>query len=111
MSSEPLQITPAGLAEKLRSATPPFLLDVRETGEHEKASLPGAKLIPLAQVPLRVAEIEAWKDREVVVYCHHGVRSLMAIGWLKLRGFHNLHNLSGGIDRWSLEVDPNCPRY
>ncbi len=111
MSSEHLQITPAELAGKLRSEQPPFLLDVREQGEHETASLPGAKLIPLAQVPLRITEIAEWKDREVVVYCHHGVRSLMAIGWLKLRGFHKLHNLAGGIDRWSLEVDANCPRY
>lgn len=88
-----------------------MLLDVREVGEHERAALPGSKLIPLAQVPFRVGEISDWKERDVVVYCHHGVRSLMAIGWLKLRGFTRLHNLSGGIDRWSVEVDRGCPRY
>lgn len=111
MPAEHLQITPVELAERLRSDTPPLLLDVREHGEHETAALPGSKLIPLAQIPLRTSEIADWKDKDVVVYCHHGVRSLMAIGWLKLRGFEKLHNLTGGIDRWSLEVDSTCPRY
>jgi rhodanese-related sulfurtransferase len=111
MSEEHFHISAAELAERLRSDNPPMLLDVREVGEHEMAALPDSKLIPLAQVPFRVGEIADWKERDVVIYCHHGVRSLMAIGWLKLRGFSKLHNLTGGIDRWSVEVDTNCPRY
>lgn len=111
MSEEHFHISPAELAERLLSAEPPMLLDVREVGEHSTAALANSKLIPLAQIPFRVGEIAEWKERDVVVYCHHGVRSLMAIGWLKLRGFSKLHNLTGGIDRWSVEVDPDCPRY
>lgn len=111
MSDDHFSIPPSELAERLRSASPPKLLDVREVVEHEAAALAGSKLIPLGQIPFRVDEIAEWRDQDVVVYCHHGVRSLMAIGWLKQRGFSRLHNLSGGIDRWSVEVDPNCPRY
>lgn len=105
------QISPTELAEVLRGAHPPALLDVREEGEHQFAALPNSKLVPLGQIPGRIAELEAWKDRDVVVYCHHGVRSLHAIGWLQQQGFTKLRNLSGGIDAWSREVDSAVPRY
>lgn len=106
-----LQITPKELAEKLRSSAPPHLLDVRELEEHDLAALPNSTLIPLGQLGFRVDEIEDWKDEEVVVYCHHGIRSLNAIGQLKHFGFTKLRNLAGGIDLWTMEVDPTLPRY
>lgn len=106
-----LQIQPAELAERLRSANPPHLLDVREPEEHELVALPGSTLIPVAQVGLRSVELEPWKDEEIVVYCHHGVRSMIAIAQLRYCGFKRLRNLSGGIDRWSIEVDSKFPRY
>jgi sulfur-carrier protein adenylyltransferase/sulfurtransferase len=59
----------------------------------------------------RVDEIDDWKNHEVVVYCHHGIRSGNAIAQLRAIGFTNLHNLSGGIDRWTSEVDPSLPKY
>ena len=65
----------------------------------------------LAAYGLSEAEKAAWREREVVVYCHHGMRSARAVGWLRQQGFAGLHNLEGGIDRWSLEVDANAPRY
>lgn len=105
------QISPVELAEALRGAHPPALLDVREEGEHQFAALPNSKLVPLGQIPGRIAELEAWKDRDIVVYCHHGVRSLHAIGWLQQQGLAKLRNLSGGIDAWSREVDSAVPRY
>lgn len=104
-------IEPAELAARLRGPQPPLLLDVRQPEEHAFAALPGARLIPLAELPARVAELEAWRAEDVVVYCHHGMRSQRAVEWLRQRGFTRLLNLTGGIDRWSLEADPTLPRY
>ena len=106
-----LQISPVELAEKLRSANPPHLLDVRQPDEHDFVALPNSTLIPLGDLAARVDEIEDWRDEEVVVYCHHGIRSLNAIAQLKHLGFTQLQNLAGGIDRWTAEIDPKLPRY
>jgi rhodanese-related sulfurtransferase len=104
-------ITATELARLLEQSAPPHLLDVRQPGEFETVALPGAHLIPLPEIPMRFSEINDWKEQPIVVYCHHGVRSLMAIQFLRAAGFVNLTNLSGGIDAWSREVDPNLPRY
>jgi rhodanese-related sulfurtransferase len=104
-------MTPSELAAKLRSPKPPRLLDVRQPDEHAFVSLPNSTLIPLGELSARADEIEDWKDEEVVVYCHHGIRSANAIAQLRAIGFMNLHNLSGGIDRWTTEIDPRLPRY
>ena len=104
-------MTPTELAERLAEPNPPHLLDVRQPDEFDVVSLPGAKLIPLNELPERVGELAAWREQEVVVYCHHGMRSAHAIGWLRQQGFTSLHNLTGGVDCWSLEVDANAPRY
>lgn len=111
MAPDSIPLSVGELAEWLRQAVPPRLLDVREEDEHLFAALPNSKLIPLGQLPDRVAELQAWKDEDVVVYCHHGVRSLHAIGWLRGHGFTRLRNLTGGIDAWSREVDASVPRY
>ncbi len=99
------------LAGRLREPEPPALLDVREPGEHEFAALPSSRLIPLGELAERTGELDDWRNREVVVYCHHGIRSLHAIQLLRQAGFTRLVNLRGGIDRWSIEVDPTVPRY
>lgn len=104
-------VTPVQLASQLRGASPPALLDVRNPGEHAFAALPDSRLIPLGELADRIAELEDWRDRDVVVYCHHGIRSAHAIAFLRTQGFNRLTNLSGGIDRWSEEVDPALPRY
>lgn len=104
-------MTPAVLAERLRSPNPPNLLDVRQPEEFAIVSLSGAKLIPLNELGARFEEIAEWRELEVVVYCHHGIRSARAVGWLCRQGFTNLRNLEGGIDRWSSEMDPTSPRY
>lgn len=104
-------VTPKDLVARLAAGETVRLLDVRQPEEFSIASLPGAKLVPLDALPARVGELEGWKEDEVVVYCHHGVRSAHAIGWLRTQGFEQLVNLSGGIDRWSLEVDSEVPRY
>lgn len=104
-------MTPHELNEKLSSAQPPRLLDVRQPDEHAFVSLPNSTLIPLGELFPRVDEIEEWREEEVVVYCHHGIRSAQAVTQLRSLGFTNVHNLAGGIDRWTTEVDPKLPRY
>ncbi|MDB6124420.1 MAG: sulfurtransferase [Pedosphaera sp.] len=106
-----LQISAQELAKELQKAAPPLLLDVREPEEHELVALPNSKLVPLGQILDRAGEIDAWKEKEIVVYCHHGIRSLHAIGRLSSLGFTKLRNLSGGIDAWSREVDTSQRRY
>ena len=105
------EITPAELDAWRKDAAreAPFVLDVREPWESERASLPGVTLIPMREIPARVAELPA--EREVVVMCHHGGRSANAAQWLARNGFARVYNLAGGIDAWSRTVDPAVPRY
>ncbi len=105
------QLSPHEVDARLKSSTPPLLLDVRQPEEHQFAALPSSVLIPLGELFLRADELEEWKNADVVVYCHHGIRSLNAIGQLRHLGFQKLHNLAGGIDRWSTELDASVPRY
>ena len=91
------------------------LLDVREDEERDLCVItaPEGVLdlhIPMAQVPLRVDEL-ATLDGPIVVYCHHGVRSMVVARWLAGRGLLQLLNLEGGIDAWSAKVDPRVLRY
>lgn len=105
------QITPRQLAERLEQPDPPALLDVRELEENSFVALPDSTLIPLGDLAERADELAPWRGREIVVYCHHGIRSMHAIAFLRTQGFEKLLNLAGGIDRWSLEVDSTAPRY
>jgi adenylyltransferase/sulfurtransferase len=102
-------IQPEVLAARIRSGTAPLLLDVREPYEWSIARLPDARLIPLNSLPQSVHSLD--RAAELVVYCHHGVRSEAAADWLRGRGFARVRNLLGGIDRWSLEIDPAIRRY
>jgi len=104
-------MTPLELSARLRAASPPRLLDVRQPEEHAFAALANSTLIPLGELAGRVEEIGDWQQDEVVVYCHHGIRSAQAVAMLRAAGFTNVHNLSGGIDRWTDEVDATMPRY
>jgi rhodanese-related sulfurtransferase len=106
-----MEIFPQELAARLATPDAPKLLDVREPEEHELAALPNSKLIPLGQLSARAPELESWKNEEIVVYCHHGIRSRHAIDFLQELGFEKLVNLAGGIDQWSREVDRKVPRY
>ncbi len=106
-----MQINPADLAERFRQGQDVRLLDVRELGENEYVRLPDSLLIPLGELAQRLEELEHWKPEEFVVYCHHGVRSARAVAYLHANGFSRALNLAGGIDRWTLEVDPSLPRY
>lgn len=102
-------ITPAVLATRLARGDALRVLDVREPWEHATAALDVAQLLPMSQVPARHATLP--RDAEYVVLCHHGMRSAMVADYLRAAGFARVLNLEGGIDRWSLEVDPSVPRY
>lgn len=96
--------------EKLQGMECPiFLLDVREKEEWAFARLPGATLIPKKDILGRLEEIPT--DKLIVVYCHHGVRSLYVTQLLLSLGFDKVKNLKGGIDAWAQEIDPTIKRY
>ena len=103
------EITPEALATRLAEGATPALLDVREPYEWAIARLPEARLVPLDTLPDVVHTLDP--DQEVIVYCHHGMRSAAAVAWLREQGFEKARNLTGGIDRWSREVDPSTRRY
>lgn len=88
-----------------------LLLDCRERDEHATANIREATLVPMSELAARIGELEAYRDKEIVVHCHHGGRSLRVTNWLLEQGFPRVQSLSGGIDAWSLEIDPQVPRY
>lgn len=104
-----MQISPPDLAALLKDGQPLRLLDVRSREEYEAVKLPGAELMsqPLLQELFKHPD----KEQRIVVYCHHGQRSLDAAAYLVGHGFQNVKSLAGGIDAWSLQVDPTLPRY
>ena len=106
-----LEITCHQVKAKLDEGQDLVLLDCREPAEHHIVHLQGARLIPMNEIPDRLSELPAGRDAEIVVYCHHGFRSLQVATWLKQRGFDDVKSLAGGIDQWAIEIDPHLPRY
>jgi len=105
------QIHVLDLAEKMAAGEPVYLVDVRQPWEHETAALPGSLLIPLHELPGRVGEVQPLEGALVVVYCHHGIRSLSGAAFLEQAGVKPVVSLAGGIDAWSLQVDLRVPQY
>ena len=105
------QIDPQQLAARRQAGEAVYLLDVRQPWEHETAALPHSQLIPLPELMQRAAEIHPPPGSLLVVYCHHGVRSLSAAAYLQRLGHVNVVSLAGGIDAWSQQIDPSVPRY
>lgn len=97
------------IAALLKSDTPPHIIDVREQWEWDIAHLEGSELIPLSALPAQVQALDP--TRAYAILCHHGMRSEMAANWMAQHGFTRLINIDGGIDAWSLEVDPSMRRY
>ena len=104
------QLDPKTVAQRLQERPGSVvLLDVREPFERQLATIDPSLHIPMGDIPSRLDEIP--KDREVVVYCHSGGRSMLVAGFLAENGFSRVANLAGGIDAWSVRVDPKVPRY
>ncbi|MSR30982.1 MAG: hypothetical protein EXR99_05690 [Gemmataceae bacterium] len=107
----PLTIQPKLLKEWIDQGKPVFLIDVRQPWEHDLVSLPGSQLFPLGELQSALGEIQPGPGAMLVVYCHHGIRSLSGAAILEQGGLSPAYSLSGGIDAWSREVDPAIPRY
>ncbi len=103
------EVTVLDLKEELDAGKPIAIVDVREPHEYEIASIPGARLIPLGELPERLRELD--DHAEIVTHCHHGARSLKALEILRAAGFSKVRSLKGGIDAWAVNVDPEMPRY
>ena len=104
------EIEPADLKRRLDAGEKIRMVDVREPFEFEQARIEGGELIPMRTVP---GSLEAFRasHEPLVIFCHHGVRSLQVVDWLRSQGLPDCTSLAGGIDRWSLEIDPTIPRY
>ena len=105
------EVSAAEVDQRRRAGAEFLLLDVREPEEFARASIAGARLVPLSELEQRLPELADWKERPIVVHCHSGVRSARAARLLRERGFTDVSNLTGGIEAWSLTVDPDVPRY
>jgi rhodanese-related sulfurtransferase len=106
----PIEIAPVDVRDLLKSGEPVRLVDVREPQEHAICHIDGARLIPMQTVPQHLQELDDDGPR-IIVFCHHGMRSLSVVDWLRRQGVANCQSMAGGIDRWSLEIDLSVPRY
>jgi len=87
----------------------PLLLDVREVQEFDLCHIEGSQLMPMQSVPARLNELD--KSQHIVTICHHGMRSQQVAQFLLQSGFSNITNLSGGVNAWANDVDPDMPHY
>lgn len=106
-----VEITPRDLKARRDAGEDLTLVDCRTPKEHDVARIDGAVLLPLQQFQQAVEELEDEKDRPIVVFCHHGMRSLRMTLALRELGFTDVRSMAGGIDLWSLDIDPSVPRY
>jgi rhodanese-related sulfurtransferase len=102
-------MTPNELAARRERGDDILLLDVREPSEWAIARIEGAQLIPLSTLQGALPSLD--RTREIVVHCHHGIRSAHAVQYLRSEGFERVWNLAGGIARWSTDVDPSVAQY
>ncbi len=105
------EISVADAHRRLAAENPPRLIDVREADEWETAHIAGAELLPLSQWPALAQARLAAPNEPLLILCHHGARSAHAAEFLLRNGFTDVTNVAGGIDAWSLEIDPAVPRY
>ncbi len=114
-SPEPIEIdihaTKAKLDARGAGGEAFLLLDCREKSEWEAARIDGAELFPMSELAQRVGELAPHQAAEVIVHCHHGGRSLRVANWLRQQGFARAKSMAGGIDQWSIAIDPAVPRY
>lgn len=107
-----MEVTAEDVKRRLDAGETLALVDVREPFEHRAASIGGAELIPMNTVPERLEDLrQKAAAAPLIVICHHGVRSLNVVNWLRRQGIENCWSMAGGIDQWSLNVDSSVPRY
>ena len=110
--TEQYEIEPAEAQRRMADQEGAILLDVREPDEFAIARLEGSCLIPMQTIPAQLQKLDEMADNKtLLVLCHHGVRSLQVVAWLRQQGIEDCYSVAGGIDRWSRELDPSIPRY
>jgi adenylyltransferase/sulfurtransferase len=102
-------LTPEQLRDLIAQGRTPRLIDVRDPDEFAICRLPGAELLPAPQIADWIKQLDP--EQEILVYCHHGIKSLHAVMQLTARGFRRVMYLRGGLDAYSLRADPSIPRY
>ena len=107
-----MEVNPEEDRRRIDSGERICLIDVREPNEFQQARIEGAELIPMRTVPAALQQLGAKAgEGTLIVFCHHGVRSLNVVSWLREQGVAACQSMSGGIDQWSRQIDPNVPRY
>jgi len=108
----PIETSPEDIQRRIDAGEPLVLIDVREPDEFAITRIDGATLIPMRDIPASLQQLEAKADEAtLIVFCHHGVRSLNAAHWLREQGVAPCQSMAGGIDAWSVRIDPSVPRY
>jgi len=107
----PWEIDCKSVKQKLDAKEEFLFLDCREKHEHELVHIAAATLVPMNELPSRVAEIEAYKSKPIVVHCHHGGRSMRVAQWLRQNGFAQAQSMAGGIHQWADDVEPGMKKY
>lgn len=103
-------LTPEQLKARLdQEANPPVLIDVREDWEFEICHIDGSRHLPMTEVVANMDSLD--KEAEIVVICHHGIRSQQVAQYLHSQGFSNIYNLDGGIEAWADSVAPDMQKY
>ena len=106
----PFEVSAFDVKRRLDSGEPLRLIDVREPWEFQLSRIEGAELIPMQTVAQQLQSLDR-DEGTLIVVCHHGVRSLSVVDWLRRQGVENCQSMAGGIDHWSLQIDPAVPRY
>jgi rhodanese-related sulfurtransferase len=104
-----IEITPREVKDLLTRADEVLFVDVREPWEYQTTHIEGSVLIPLREIASNLARLE--NAGQLVLFCHHGMRSRDAAAWLRAQGVECARSMTGGIERWSTEIDPSVPRY
>jgi rhodanese-related sulfurtransferase len=104
-----IEMAPREVKELLARDDKVLFVDVREQWEYDTAHIEGSLLIPLSEIRSNLTRLA--NAEEVVLFCHHGVRSLDAAVWLRSQGVEGARSMTGGIERWSAEIDPKVPHY
>ena len=104
------EVMPAEVKARIDAGEALRLIDVREVSEHQICRIEGATLIPIRSIPQHLQELDD-DGPPLIIFCHHGVRSLSVVDWLRRQGVENCQSMAGGIDLWSLQIDPTVPRY
>jgi rhodanese-related sulfurtransferase len=106
-----LEVEPQRVRQMLETGEDCLLLDCRTPEEHAAARIDGAMLVPMQEMSLQIGRLREHEERRIVVFCHHGRRSLSVTIALRQLGFEKVQSMAGGIHRWSAEIDPSVPQY